>query len=137
MLALEVIPCMSTSMAVLLLKETSEWEQISPCTNKPKKRAMTFLQDYCMFYLTKNLPVILRQDRRRLAEFSEEYIWELVRLSFSYLVDSKADLDVVLQFAADTLTIEKSVYELFDKVHSRVQNCCGFDSQSIAKIDDL
>lgn len=81
-----------------------------------------------MFYLTKNLPVILRQDKRRLVELSSDYIWELVRMSFGYIVDAKADSEVVLQFAAEMFTTDKSIYSLFDLVHSRVQGCCGFDA---------
>lgn len=96
LVATEIIPNMNTMSAVLLLKETSDWSAVSPCKNLPHKRACTFLQDYCLFYLTKNLAVILRQDKRRLAELSNEYLWELVRMSFNYLVDAKADIEVVL-----------------------------------------
>jgi len=49
-------------------------------------------------------------------------------MCFNYLVDAKADIEVVLQFAADVFTNDKSIYSLFNYVHSRVKGCCGFDS---------
>lgn len=135
--ALEIIPNMNTTSATTFMKELSEWSSISPCQREPSKRVKAFILDYCMFYLTKNLPVILRQDRRRLIQLPQEYIWELVRMCFNYLVDAKADIEIVLQFAAETFANEKSIFGLFNMVNERVQTCCGFDSQAIAKISDL
>lgn len=135
--ATEILANMCTSAAVLFLKEISEWEQLSPCQKKPDKRTSTFIADYCLFYLTKNLPVILRQDRRRLADLSSDYLWEIVRTSFNYTVDAKADIDITLQFAAETFTADKNIYSLFNKIHGRIEGCCGFDSQAIAKIQDV
>ena len=60
------------------------------------KRASTFILYYCVFHLTENFPVILRQDRRHLADLSLDYIWELVRTSFNYTVDAKADIEITL-----------------------------------------
>ena len=111
---------MSASSANLFLKETSEWELISPCKKKPDERSSTFLKDYCVFHLTKHLPVILRQDKRRLAELSSNYLWELVRMSFTYIVDARADIEITLQFAAEIFTPDKSIYSLFKMVHERV-----------------
>jgi hypothetical protein len=90
-----------------------------------------------MFHLTKNLPTILRQDKRRLCELNENYLWELVRQSFNYIVDAKADIEVNLTFAADTFTDDRNIFHLFNKVHERIQSCCGFDNQMIAKIKDI
>jgi hypothetical protein len=70
--ATEILPNMCPSAAVLFLKEISEWEQLSPCQRTPDKRVSTFILDYCLFFLTKNLPVILRQDRRRLADLNND-----------------------------------------------------------------
>lgn len=135
--ATEIFSNMCSSAAVLFLKEISEWGQLSPSPRTPDQRVSTFILDYCVFYLTKNLPVILRQDKRRLADLSIDYLWELVRTSFYYTVDAKADIDITLQFAADIFTADKNIYSLFNKVHGRIQGCCGFDSQSIAKIADV
>jgi len=63
-----------------------------------------------------------------LADLSLDYLWELVRTSFNYTVDAKADIDITLQFAAEIFTQDKSVYSLFNQVHDRIQGCCGFDS---------
>jgi hypothetical protein len=45
-------------------------------------------------------------------------------------------LEVTLQFAADIFA-DKSLFKLFNVVHERVQNCCGFDQQYIPTISDI
>ena len=62
LVAREIIPNMNAYSAMLFLAELCQRESKSPCKREPSERVFNFLSDYCMFYLAKNLPVILRQE---------------------------------------------------------------------------
>ena len=66
LLAREVIPNMNAYSAILFLMELYSHTQSSTSQAKrePTERIKVFLSDYCMFFLAKNLPVILRQQER-------------------------------------------------------------------------
>ena len=62
-----------------------------------------------MFYLARNLPVILRQDHQRLLALPQKAIYELVKSSFYYIVDARADIEIIIEFAASVFA-EKDVF---------------------------
>lgn len=64
LLAREIIPNMNAFSAILFLDELSKIEQGKERKRPPSERVKAFLTDYCVFYLAKNLPVILRQQVR-------------------------------------------------------------------------
>lgn len=133
-----LIPMMNAKSAVLFISELHSWPTLSPCEKLPSKRVAAFLQDYSVFFLVKNLAVILRHERRILIELQPDHLWELVRMSFGHIIDAKADLEMILGFAIEVFTTEdKGIFSLFDLVHSRVKDCCHFDSQAIAQIRDI
>ena len=54
-------------------------------------------------------------------------IYEIVKSSFYYIVDARADLEIILDFAAEICTESKDVFALFETITQRMSKCCGFD----------
>lgn len=78
-----------------------------------------------MFYLARNLPVILRHEKQRLYGLPQSAIYELVKESIYYIVEARADLEILIEFAAE-LFGDKNIFRLFSFVHQRMLSCCGF-----------
>ena len=95
LLAREIFPHINAYSAVLFLKELFS-KELSPCKREPSQRVQDFLADYCMFYLSRNLPVILRQDKKSLVDLPKEVVYELIKNSMYYIVDARADLETTL-----------------------------------------
>ena len=72
LIAQEIIPHMNSSTAVIFMQELSNPRSFGDALHRPPgARPKAFLGDFCMLYLYKNLPVILRQDERRIMTLSE------------------------------------------------------------------
>jgi len=125
----EIIPNMNSSSAIMFLFELLNPAH-SPCKRKYAERPKAFLLDYCMFYLSKHLPVILRQDQSKILNLPHHVISELLRESFTYIVDAKADIEVLVKFASE-IWADKDVFQFFKMTHDRMKKCCGFDQQHI------
>lgn len=136
LLAREIFPNMNAFSAVLFLQELFDRDNFSPCKREPSDRVKAFLQDYCMFYLSKNLPVILRQEMSRLLKLPVQAIYELVQTSLYYIVDARADIEILIEFAANVFA-EKDIFKLFNLFHDRMKSCCGFDQQHIPQIGQI
>ena len=136
LVAREIIPNMNSYSAILFLNELINRETKSPCRREPSERVSAFLGDYCMFYLAKHLPVILRQDQQSLLSLPQHAIYELVRESLYYIVDARADIEIVITFAARMFT-EGDIFKLFQFVHQRMAKCCGFDEQHIPQMSQI
>ena len=127
---------MNAYSAVLFLNELLRGTDASPCKREATERVKAFLIDYCMFYLAKNLPVILRKDKQRLLGLPDSAIHELIKASLYYVVDARADIEIVLHFAAKIFA-DDSILSLFKRVHDRMLSCCGFDQQHIPKMAQI
>ena len=96
LLAQEIIPNMNTYSAILYLIEILQQDEVSPNKRKPESRVRNFLYDYCTFYLSRNLPVILRQDQSKILKLDKNEIFNIVTESLYYIIDEKADVEVIL-----------------------------------------
>ena len=86
LVAREIIPKMNSFSALLFLMELFLPLQNSPCKREPSDRVKTFLCDYCMFYLAKNLPLILRQEKQKLIGMPQNMLYEILRESLYYIM---------------------------------------------------
>ena len=125
LLSREIFPNMNAYSAVLFLQDLYVVSD-SPSRRAPSDRVKRFLEDYCMFYLAKNLPVILRQDMQRLLKLPQQVLYGLLSKSLFYIVDVRADVEVLLNFAANVFA-EKDLFKFFKMTHERMTSCCGFD----------
>ena len=91
---------MNAFSAILFLTELYSRDHSSNRKRGPSERVQTFVSDYCMFYLAKNLPVILRQERQHLLSLPQQTLYELIKESLYYIVDARADIEILLEFAA-------------------------------------
>ena len=110
LIAREIIPNMNAYSALLFLQEV--YNPPDHCKRQPGERALTFLVDYCMYYLAKNLPLILRQEKQKLLLLSERILCELLRDSMHYIVDGRADIEILMDFAAGVFG-EKDLFTFF------------------------
>ena len=136
LLAREIIPNMNAYSAILFLTELYSQEHSTSRKRGPSERVQTFISDYCMFYLAKNLPVILRQEKQHLLSLPQQALYELIKESLYYIVDARADIEILLDFAA-AIIADKDQFQLFGYMHQRMFSCCGFDEQHIPKIGDI
>ena len=69
--------------------------------HEPTERAATFLRDYCLFYLSKHLPQMIRLNNVQLANLPPRAKEMIIDHSFEYLVDDRSDLDDIVKFMSD------------------------------------
>ena len=69
-----------------------------------------------MFYLARHLPIILRQEKQSISILPEPAIYDVIRSSFNYIVDTRADLEIIFDFAANRITNTKNIYTLFETI---------------------
>jgi len=62
----------------------------------------------------------------RLLKLPVQAIYELVQTSLYYIVDARADIEILIEFAANVFA-EKDIFKLFNLFHDRMKSCCGFD----------
>ena len=103
---------MNAYSAVLFMQELCNREKYSPCRKEPSDRVKAFLTDYCMFYLSKNLPVILGREMQKLLNLPTPIIYDLVKMSLFYIFDARTDIEVLLEFAASVFA-EKDMFKFF------------------------
>ena len=60
----------------------------------------------------------------------------LFKESLFYIIDARADIEILLKFAADIIA-NGDIFVLYRQIHERMENCCGFDQQHIPKIYDI
>ena len=77
-------------------------------------------------YLTRHLASILRQDSDKLLQLINEQLFLIVRDSLNYLSDAKADLEIILKFAA-RMWGDNNIFNLYKKFSERWDSCHGFD----------
>ena len=133
LVAEEIIPNMNTYAAILFLQEILSVDGQSPGKRKPGKRAETFIYDYCTYYLAKNLPVILRSDQQTICKLENDHIFDIVQESLYFIVDARADTDIIVEFAS-SIWSDKNPIKLLKELHVRMENCSGFDQQHIPEI---
>ena len=63
-------------------------------------------------------------------------VHELIKASLYYIVDARADIEILLNFAAKIFADDNTL-SLFKRVHDRMLNCCGFDQQHIPKMEQI
>ena len=131
LVAQEIIPNMNSTMAVMFMQELIGQKPFGPAGDRPPaERPKAFLDDFCLMYLYKNLPLILRQDQSSISRLPNPLLFTIVRMSFEYIKDAKSDLDVVLDYAASVWG-ENDIFALFAQISDRWTACRGFDQQRI------
>lgn len=117
LLAQEIIPNMVSNTALLFIKEY-------PCLNSnfneenqkmPVERAKRFLNDYCLHFISKNLPKIIRSQQSQLAALDIAIQYQLCTFAVDYLID-KQDLDVIVNHMAQVWT-NRNPFDVLENIH--------------------
>ena len=99
---------MNTYSAIMFINEVQATDSEQHNRRQGTERVKSFIFDYCIFYLSKNLPVILRQDQKRMLRLDIDNLFAIVSESLHYIVDARADQEIILQFAS-TVWADKDV----------------------------
>jgi hypothetical protein len=102
-----------------------------------KDRVKSIMLDYCFFYISKNLPTIIRQERAQLTKLEPNLLFSLASNFFEHIVDCKTDLELVLQFTAQSCLQSNNIGALFELTNETIQNCSNVDTQRIPKIKEI
>ena len=63
-------------------------------------------------------------------------MFTIVTESLYYIVDARADTEIILQFAANVWA-DKDMARLLTQLHERMVKCSGFDEQRIPEIKQI
>ena len=80
--------------------------------------------------------MILRRNFESLKSLHQQSIYEVIKQSFSYIVDARADLEIILEYAAKIFS-NNDIFSLFKLIGDRMNSCSGFDQQHIPKMSQV
>lgn len=79
---------------IQILHECCTETEIHKTASSP--RAWNILKEYCLFYIKKNLAMMIRNNNAGLFEIDIESLKGMIENCFMYITDSVSDLETIL-----------------------------------------